>query len=121
MTFVQKLNEILEKKHITAYKMCKDIGIGKTSINNWEKGSAPNLETFKKIVLYLEISADELLEINRKAKELTEQEQELLTYFRALGPADQARELGRLEGKAEANADKIRKTEQERLLSSRTG
>lgn len=119
MEFIEKLNEILRKKGITPYKLCKEIGIGKNSVLNWENGSVPNIETYKKIVLFLEIDPGILLGI--ESEELSREEKELLTYFRALEPTDQARELGRLEGKAEANADKIRKTEQERSLSSRTG
>lgn len=116
---IQNIEKIMKEKGITAYKLEKDTGIKQATFQGWKRGSQPAADKIEIILKYLNVSANTIFGITEQ--ELTEQEQELLTYFRALEPTDQARELGRLEAKAEAQRDAIRKTEQERLLSSRTG
>lgn len=80
MAFINRLSEILEKKGISQYKLCKDLEIGQSTISSWKKGKMPTVEKIIAIVRYLEISADWLLEINTNILNL--EEQELIEAYR---------------------------------------
>lgn len=103
MNFINKLTQILENKHITDYKFCKDLGLSKNSINHWKNGSYPTIDKLEKIITYLEISPYDLLEVETKEKSnnLTELEEELLHYFRVIPERDKLRYIGKLEDIAE--------------------
>ena len=53
MDFIFNLLKVLDEKNITAYKLCKDIGIPSNSLNNWKNGSLPQIDKFAKIIKYL--------------------------------------------------------------------
>lgn len=117
MNFINKLTQILENKHITDYKFCKDLGLSKNSINHWKNGSYPTIDKLEKIITYLEISPYDLLEVETKEKSsgLTELEKELLQYFRAMPEREQLRYIGKLEDAAEPFLQETK------LSTSRTG
>lgn len=112
MDFTDKLQSILEKKGITAYRLCKDIGIAPNSLNNWKKGSLPTVDKFEKIIIYLDIEPEELLNIKNREKFVTVEEQALLEAYRSATPAMQAAARKLLD---------LPETETERSSCSRTG
>lgn len=66
MDFVKKIIEICEDKDISINKMCIEAGITSQNFQNWKRGSQPTLDKVLKIIKYLNISADELFEINQE-------------------------------------------------------
>lgn len=96
MTYTQKIIEIIQEKHLTNYKICKDLGLPHQTIDNWKKGSKPNIEVFVQVIKYLGISANELFEI----EDMPENERELLENFRNLPEREQIKWIGRLEDAA---------------------
>lgn len=80
MAFIDRLGEILEKKKISQYRLCKELEIGQSTISSWKKGKMPTVEKVIAIVQYLEVSADWLLETNIES--FTADEQELIKLFR---------------------------------------
>lgn len=82
MAFIDRLSEILEKKEITQYRLCKDLDIGQSTISSWKKGKMPTVEKVIAIVRYLEVSADWLLETETKTENFTLEEKQLLKAYR---------------------------------------
>lgn len=116
MTFIEYILKAMENQGITAYKLCKDIGLSQQTFSNWKAGKTPALDTAMKIVIYLGLSADEIFGIKQPKIELTENEMELLNAFQKLPEREQVKEIGRMEEKAERYSN-----QQEISSSSRTG
>lgn len=114
MNFIDIILKEMEKQRISAYKLCKDLGMSQQTFSNWKNGKIPALDKAVSIIIYLGLSADEIFNI--KTTELSAEEKELLKFFRQLPESEQMRELGRLEEKAE----QIR-NQQERSSCSRSG
>ena len=86
MGFIDNLNCILKERNISAYKLCKDIDLPQTSLSNWKKGSMPSLDKFERIVKYLNISADILIDNNIGQKTLKPDEERMLNAYRSARP-----------------------------------
>ena len=90
MNFIDNLMTILSERNISAYKLCKDIGLPQTSLSNWKNGSMPTLDKFERIVKYLNISADILINNtqtnNKEDKHIKEDEERLLKAYRSARP-----------------------------------
>lgn len=88
MGFIDNLNRILKERNISAYKLCKDIDLPQTSLSNWKKGSMPSLDKFERIVKYLNISADTLIDNNNdiEQKILKPDEERMLNAYRNARP-----------------------------------
>ena len=71
----------MKKKDITAYKLCKDTGLPKNTIDNWKNGSIPKIDKFKIVSLYLGVSPNELLGIENNT-ELTLEEAEIINAYK---------------------------------------
>ena len=68
--------QLCEKKGVSTYKVCKDLGISQGTISNW-KNRGNNLSTsiLKKIADYFEVSVDVFfndIDWNPKTQEITE-------------------------------------------------
>ncbi len=62
MAFPEQLAELRKKKGLTQQVMADKLGIHVSQLKRYEKGtSQPTLDVFRKIVLALSVSADELL------------------------------------------------------------
>lgn len=107
MDFTEKLQKILNDKGITAYKLCKDIGIAPNSLNNWKKGSLPTIDKFEKIVLYLEIKPEELLNIEISEDYLLAEEKRILEAYRAADPIMKAGARKILDVKEESSRERL--------------
>lgn len=107
MEIIEYIEKELKKQNISVYKMCKETGIKQTTYQNWKNGAQPRADILKKVVIYLKISADKILETGYNTPEkdpdqedLTENESELLKYFRQLPDREQVKMIGRMEDKA---------------------
>lgn len=72
MEFAQRLNEMLEEKGVTAYRLSKSLGIHQTTVKNWVDGtSKPRTEFVQKMADFFGVSPDYLMgwSNNRTAQE----------------------------------------------------
>lgn len=112
---IENIERIMKSKGITAYKLEKDTGIKQATFQGWKRGSQPAADKIETLIKYLKVSANEIFGI--EDEKLSALEKELLMYFRAMAPEAQAREIGRLEAKAE----ECNRSDRDQSLSSRTG
>ena len=64
MKFQQRLIEELKASKYTQKEIANALGITESNLTNWKKGeNAPSLETFYRLCVLLEVSADYLLGI----------------------------------------------------------
>lgn len=98
MNIANKLNELLESKKITPYRLAKDIGVSQTTIKNWTTGySSPQERHISALAAYFGISVDELLGKEKQPTamgELSDEEKAMLDLFRQAG--DDAKRLALL-------------------------
>lgn len=116
MTFIEYILNEMDKQGITAYKLCKDLGLSQQTFSNWKSGKMPALDKAMGIIIYLGLSADEMFGIKEPKIQLGENEIELLKAFRQLPVREQIKEIGRMEEKAERFSN-----QQEISSTSRTG
>ena len=65
MKFQQRLTEELKASKYTQKEITNALGITESNLTNWKKGeNAPSLETFYRLCILLEVSADYLLGID---------------------------------------------------------
>lgn len=77
---IKRIEKLTKENGITGIELGKILGLKKSPLTDWKNGkSKPTLEQTKKICEIFGISADFLL---NTGKELTEEEEELLEYFR---------------------------------------
>ena len=110
MDFVYKLNMLLENKGVTAYRMSVETGISQSTISSWRLGkSVPSGKYIDQLAQYFNITTDELLgrstdqdtneedtvsiQSSPSSKAITDDERELLRYFRALSKSGRRRLL----------------------------
>jgi transcriptional regulator with XRE-family HTH domain len=64
MNFPAKLKELRQSRNLTEQQLADQIGISVKTYRNYESGKTkPKIAIFRKIVIALETTADELLEI----------------------------------------------------------
>lgn len=94
-----RLKEIRESKKISQLKLANAIGVGRTTITNYETGvSSPDIDTIIKIAQYFDCSVDYLLGRNYYEKlqpaqvevkeELTDKQKELLSLIKNMNTDD---------------------------------
>ena len=110
MNFITIILKEMEKQKISAYKLCKDLGMSQQTFSNWKDGKMPALDKAIAKVIYLGLSADEIFNI--KTQELTTEEKALIEAYRKANPAMQEAARKLLD---------VSETEQERSSASRTG
>ncbi|MBS6186083.1 MAG: helix-turn-helix transcriptional regulator [Veillonella sp.] len=58
----KKIEVLLTEKGVTAYRMCKDLGLHTSSVTAWRKGDyKPSITTLKKIADYFGVTVDYFL------------------------------------------------------------
>lgn len=82
MSFIDYICKSMDDKGITAYKLCKDIGMSQQTFSNWKDGKIPAVDKAIKVITYLGLSADEVFEIKTPSIILTQDEQELINAYR---------------------------------------
>ena len=78
--------QLLQAKGISTSKMCADLGINRSSINDWKKGrSVPKLDKMMAIADYFGVPLEYLLtgETRRRSESLTVEEEEILEGYHA--------------------------------------
>lgn len=57
-----RLNKLIQENKISKYKLAKDIGVNKQTVNFWCDGiNEPKISYLQKIALYFDVSADYLI------------------------------------------------------------
>ena len=59
--FFDVLTELCNKKGISPYKACTDIGLNRSAVAKWKNGAIPRGETLEKIANYFHVTTDYLL------------------------------------------------------------
>lgn len=81
MNFSEILEHLIQESGKSRTLIAKEIGISEANIRSWLKGSSPNIEILKKLSKYFSITVDELI---GNANEYTEDERNLIKYYRTL-------------------------------------
>jgi len=106
MKIIENITKIMKEKGITAYQLEKDTGIRQTTFSKWKSGSQPAADKLETVIHYLQVSPNEIFGYNDPEdprpvpEQLTENEKELLKYFRKLPDREQIKEIGRVEDRA---------------------
>lgn len=59
---IRRIEQLIQTNGITAYKMCKDLGIPHSTYSSWKSGKAqPSASTLKKIADYFGVSLSWLM------------------------------------------------------------
>lgn len=105
MNVIVNIENLMKKKGISVYRLEKDTGIKQSSFSHWKKGTQPTVDKIIKICEYLKVTPDQIFGYNDSEddpdqEDLTENEIELLKYFRQLPDREQVKMIGRMEDKA---------------------
>jgi len=103
MYFLENLTKLLEENNETKTSLSKKIDVTEAAIRAWYKGKMPSIDKVIKIANYFSISIDELL-LNKKL-DLTENEKEMIKYFKMLPEREQIKFIARIEDTAEKYAE----------------
>ena len=98
--FYDNLKAICDKNNIKITPLVLECGGTKGVIGGWKKGATPNSDIVMKLSVRLNVPTDVLLfgkEKNSPAKELTADEQRLLTYYKKLNDIDKGVVIGKAE------------------------
>lgn len=102
--FFEQLAKACKKRGKTVTAIAKELKISKSNVTNWKNGTIPNGEIVVRLSELLGVTADYLLkdedEIN--VLNISEDEKELLNYYKELDAQDKGSVLGKAEGLAEA-------------------
>ena len=80
MNFYENLEKELEKKNITTYRLCKEVGLKTSTLGNYKNGVIPKIDIVEKIALYLGIRTDDLI-IGKETK--TKDDKIIEAYYAA--------------------------------------
>ena len=103
--FYDQLLKLCEIKGIKPTPLVKSLGMSTGSIKNWKEGTLPNGEVLMRFSEYFGVSIDYLvygkettnIKPNEKVSVLSEDETDLLTYFRRLQRKEQRAILVQME------------------------
>lgn len=84
--FIDNLERILQRKQISTYKMCKDTNIAPSSVSAWKQGRIPSIDKLIDIAKYLSVTSDELLGLNIKEENFSQEEKEVISEYRNARP-----------------------------------
>ena len=107
MTISERLFSELDRKHLTAYGLCQELGINTTTTTNWkQRGTDPPAKYITGICEYLGCSLEYLLtgldapriEEKAPAPGISENGREMLSYFEELSERDQVLLIGEARG-----------------------
>ena len=66
MVFSEKLREVRKKRGLSQKQLAEELGVYQKDISRWEKGLySPSTDTFRSICVILNVSADEMLELDK--------------------------------------------------------
>lgn len=61
MSFSKTLSKLMADRHITNYRLAKDIGVHQSTVKNWLDGKTPTLEYAVKVAEYFEVDVGEVI------------------------------------------------------------
>lgn len=99
MDIVDRIQMTLDKKGMTIKALEKEIGIGNGTIKRW-KTSSPQCNKLQLVANYLHISIEWLITGKNINIELSDNEKELLTYYKLLPEISQRDYLSEIKGAA---------------------
>lgn len=109
MTISQRIFTVLKEKQLKQKDMSDYTGISTSAISAWNKNNTnPAAESLSTIADFLEVSLDYLLTGEEKSSSLTNDEQELLKYYKKLPEREQVKLLSRAETLSEIYAEQVR-------------
>lgn len=114
--FYDNLKAICDEKGLKITPIVSECGGAKGPISNWKKGASPNSDIVAKLAVRLNVSADFLIFGKKESSstdKLSDDEQELLTYYNGLQDIDKGRVLGTAKLLAELQAPIVREVEEE--------
>ena len=129
--FLDTLNELMEKNHITKSSLAKQSGIPYTTIDGWYKKGCDDirLSTLKKLSSFFDVSLDYLMgdapPLNTKTpaaepQGLSKEESELIKFYRQCPPEDQSALL-RIAGYiSQATSPEHERSYEERVMAARS-
>ena len=89
--FGKRLKALREQKGISQKDFAKKINAKNTTVSNWENGlSRPDVDTVALICRALDVSADELLDIQLSDNDFSELEKRIIFQYRANPELQQA-------------------------------
>ena len=117
--FYDNLKAICDKNNIKITPLVLECGGTKGVISGWKRGAAPNSDIVMKLSVRLNVPTDILLfgqEKNSPTVELTDDEQELLTYYKVLNEKERGIVLGRAEQLADSHKITIKEPQNTILI-----
>ena len=114
--FYDNLKAICDEKGLKITPIVSECGGAKGSISNWKKGASPNSDIVAKLAVRLNVSTDFLIFGKKESSstdKLSDDEQELLTYYNGLQDIDKGRVLGTAKLLAELQTPIVREVEEE--------
>lgn len=62
MTFIEKIDDLLKQKGVSAHKMSLELKLNKNAVSAWrDRGTVPSGDTITKLADYFDVSTDYLL------------------------------------------------------------
>lgn len=116
MQLAQILNNLMDERKISAYKLSKDTGISDRLIGYWKKGEKlPGAENLLTIANYFNTSIDYLLTGKELPyNSLSNDQQELIKFYKKLPEKEQIKLISRAEAIAEQYEEQQREYELKR-------
>jgi len=59
--FFNRFRELCDRKNVSVYRACTDIGLNRSAVAKWKNGGKPNGSTAAKLAEYFGVSTDYLL------------------------------------------------------------
>lgn len=84
--FFDVLTELCQKRGISTYRACIDIGLNRSAVAKWKEGAIPRGETLEKLARYFGVSTDYLLG-KESSQERQTQDNMDSSFFRLLQTA----------------------------------
>lgn len=107
MDFKQRLSDLLVQNNHSQAELARFVGVKNNTVNDWiNKGTSPKIENLYRIAEFFDISFDNLFtNAETSSNSLSEDEVELLKYYKQLPVNEKNRLIGRAEAMAEMYAE----------------
>lgn len=97
MSLYERINYICKQNNITGKELGEILGLKKSPLTDWKNNkSKPTIDQIKTICEKFAISSDYLL-FGKNGNELSENEKEMLCYYRKLTNRNQIKYIGKIE------------------------
>lgn len=97
MRIINNIINIMNRKGITAYKLCKDTGISPQTFSNWKNGKQAPVDRIDDIIKYLGISPNEVFGYDQTRDLLNEPQKEMISIMEDMDEREQWKAVGIIE------------------------